>query len=456
VAPLVVRLGAAPAPIDALFRFAGWPEPRLLHSAAGQHPLSRYSFFSADPVSTIAANAAEWPQTRDRIRGPLANPSPAIDALPPFQGGWLGWFGYELGSAFDDVGRHPDQPLPIHDLVLGLHDWVIAWDHLRDEAWLISTGIDANGHRDDERAAQRADIVLRQLQSPAAESAEPMGDSKSVETDHADFSATGYQQAVAQVIEHVLAGDIFQANLAQRFTLQYSGDPLRLYRQLAMHAPAPMGAYMQHGTITVASASPERFLQFDAATRRVETRPIKGTRPRDRDPNRDVAASAALLASEKDRAENVMIVDLLRNDLSRVCVPGTVRAPEICALESHATVHHLVSTVVGQLRPECDAIDLIAATFPGGSITGAPKLRAMEIIRELEPVARGVYSGAIGWIGLDGSMDTSIAIRTITLANDLASVHAGGGITALSVPVEEYQETLDKAAAPIAAIRAAR
>ncbi|HEY8061307.1 MAG TPA: anthranilate synthase component I family protein, partial [Gemmatimonadales bacterium] len=204
----------------------------------------------------------------------------------------------------------------------------------------------------------------------------------------------------------------------------------------------------------VISASPERFLRLDPVTRHVETRPIKGTRPRRDDPEDDARLARELQASEKDQAENVMIVDLLRNDLARVCERGTVRVPVLNAVESHPTVHHLVSTVTGTLRASCDAFDLLAATFPGGSITGAPKLRAMSIIRDLEPVARGVYSGCIGWIGFDGGMDTSIAIRTVVLAEGMATFHAGGGITAQSDPADEYRETLDKARALAAAVTA--
>jgi para-aminobenzoate synthetase component 1 len=217
-----------------------------------------------------------------------------------------------------------------------------------------------------------------------------------------------------------------------------------------------MGALIAHDDAHVLSASPERFLRFDAATRRVETRPIKGTRPRDINRARDRELATGLLASAKDRAENVMIVDLMRNDLSRVCTAGSVRATGLCELDSHPTVHHLVSTVTGVMRPECDALDLLAAAFPGGSVTGAPKLRAMAIIAKLEPVVRGVYAGSVGWIGRDGSMDTSIAIRTITLRHGLASVHAGGAVTAPSDPESEYRETLDKARGLIAALGAVR
>jgi para-aminobenzoate synthetase component 1 len=255
------------------------------------------------------------------------------------------------------------------------------------------------------------------------------------------------------VIDYVVAGDIFQANLSQRFTTPFRGDALALYRALRRRAAGSHAAYLDRGRVQLCSMSPERFLQYDPVTRHVETRPIKGTRPRDHaDPGHDTSLAADLLTSAKDRAENVMIVDLLRNDLHRVCEADSVAVPSLCRLETHAAVHHLVSIVTGTLRPGLDALDLIAATFPGGSITGAPKLRAMDIIAELEPVARGAYSGAIGWIGHDGALDLNIAIRTVTLVDDVASVHAGGGITALSEPAAEYQETLDKAQALLDAL----
>ena len=243
-------------------------------------------------------------------------------------------------------------------------------------------------------------------------------------------------------------------NLSQRFTVPFAGTALALNREIGKRTAAPMAAYLQHDRVQVISASPERFLRFDPVTRQVETRPIKGTRPRRTDAADDARLARELQESDKDRAENVMIVDLLRNDLARVCKPGSVRVPVLNALESHPTVHHLVSTVTGVLRAECDALDLLAATFPGGSITGAPKLRAMSIINELEPVARGIYSGAIGWLGLDGAMDTSIAIRTVIIAGGIASFHAGGGITAQSDPADEFRETLDKARALTAAVTA--
>jgi para-aminobenzoate synthetase component 1 len=431
-------------------RFLDLPDPVLLESAAHEHSLSQYSFLAADPIDTINAKASEWRSVCERVRATLLAP-PVPDAhLPPFRGGWLGWFSYELGSAFDHIARHPNQPRPVADIALGLYDWVIAWNHALGHAWLISTGIDATGTADPQRARLRADAMLeRWTGSRSAGTGEAR---VAIALPRSDFGAEQYQTAVDRVIAYVLAGDIFQANLAQRFTTAFDRDPIMLYTELRRGTPAPMAAFLRRGDVSVVSASPERFIRLAMPSRQIETRPIKGTRPRHVDPEADRQLADELQHSEKDRAENVMIVDLMRNDLSRVCVPGSVKTPELCALESHPTVHHLVSTVTGELRPGHDALDVIAATFPGGSITGAPKLRAMEIIGELEPVARGVYAGSIGWIGLDGAMDTSIAIRTVTVSHGIATFHAGGGITASSIATDEYQESLDKARALIAAI----
>src|SRR5688572_31441638 len=262
------------------------------------------------------------------------------------------------------------------------------------------------------------------------------------------FTHRGYLDAVAKVREYIVAGDIFQANLSQRFQAPLREPPFALYRRLRRRNPAPFAAYLAFGDVTVLSASPERFLRLDP-DRQVETRPIKGTRPRGLGPMHDAALGRALAESEKDRAENVMIVDLLRNDLSRVCRPGTVRVPELFALEQHPTVHHLVSTVLGELEPGADAVDLVRAAFPGGSITGAPKVRAMEIIAELEPTRRGVYCGSIGYLSATGAMDTSIVIRTFLALRGQVYFQAGGGIVADSDPEQEYRETLDKARALI-------
>jgi para-aminobenzoate synthetase component 1 len=246
------------------------------------------------------------------------------------------------------------------------------------------------------------------------------------------------------VRDYIYAGDIFQANLSQRFEAPFSENPWAFYRRLRTRNAAPFAAFLDFPDAAILSASPERFLQVEVGGR-VETRPIKGTSPRGVGPEHDGALGAALIESAKDRAENLMIVDLMRNDLSRVCAPGSVRVPELFALERYATVHHLVSTVVGQLADGADALDLIRATFPGGSITGAPKVRAMEIIAELEPSQRGVYCGSIGYWSVTGALDTSIAIRTALALGNRLYFSAGGGVVADSRPDQEYRETLDKA-----------
>jgi len=253
------------------------------------------------------------------------------------------------------------------------------------------------------------------------------------------------------VIDYVFAGDIFQANLSQRLEAPLVGTPLELYRRLRHRNAAPFAAYLDFGDLAIASSSPERFLRVDPDGR-VETRPIKGTRPRGLSPEHDAALAQALVESGKDRAENVMIVDLLRNDLSRVCRPGSVRVPELFALEHYPTVHHLVSTVVGELAPAQGPVDVLRAAFPGGSITGAPKVRAMQIIAELEPTQRAVYCGSIGYLSRTGALDTSIVIRTYLVLGRDVYVQVGGGIVADSDPDEEYQETLDKARGLVVAL----
>ena len=370
----------------------------------------------------------------------------------------MGWLSYELGRTFDQMPLAEPDPFEVPDVSLGLYDWVIAWDHRAAKCWLISTGIDADGAHHEGRASARAAELMARIAAPLTDSPDTARAASAMALEtlppwlHADFTPAEYRAAVASVIEYILAGDIFQANLTQRFTAPFSGDPLRLLAAVERTAPAPLGAYLRHDEVQLFSASPERFLRYDPRSRTVETRPIKGTRRRDAEPRRDADLARELAASEKDRAENVMIVDLLRNDLSRVCEAGSVTVEALCRLESHATVHHLVSVITGRLRAGNDAFDLLAAAYPGGSVTGAPKLRAMAILAELERVRRGIYCGAIGWLGLDGGLDFNLAIRTIIVKDGVAAIHAGGGVTARSDPEEEYRETLDKARALIAAL----
>jgi para-aminobenzoate synthetase component 1 len=486
-APLIEPLGQTAEPGEVCTRFLDLPYLLFLDSAC-MHPrigeaqqLDQFSFLTADPSTVVRSKGfttevMHRPESTWRtIPGDALSaarkllppePLPSISGLPPFQGGLAGYIGYDWGAVLERLPAPQYDDLAIPDVMLGLYDWVIAWDHHLGTAWLISTGLPERGIGRERRARERMNEVRARLAGrtggPAdwrtgagAKGREGTAPAPSYPVEgingaaqiglRSTFTHRGYLDAVARVREYIIAGDIFQANLSQRFQTASSGAPFDLYRRLRRRNPAPFSAYLDFGELQVLSASPERFLRLDGERRQVETRPIKGTRPRGLGPMHDAALGRALAESEKDRAENVMIVDLLRNDLSRVCRPGTVRVPELFALEHHPTVHHLVSTVVGELDPRADAVDLIRAAFPGGSITGAPKVRAMEIIAELEPTRRGVYCGAIGYISASGSMDTSIVIRTYLAIRGQLYFQAGGGIVADSDPELEYRETLDKA-----------
>ncbi|HET9132916.1 MAG TPA: aminodeoxychorismate synthase component I [Gemmatimonadales bacterium] len=465
--PLLDELHPVPDPLDLLARVRGASHVAWLDAAADHDDLGRVSVLAWDPVATVTLAAAQWAAQRDALRTTLGHVTHEPEG-PAFQGGWIGWLGYELGAAFDAQPIATRNDLDLPDGELALYDLAVVWDHATGRAWLVSTGIDADGLPDATRAATRraaARATLAQSPVPGGARTAPsrarQGGALHAFHDAppglvSDFTAESYRAAVRLVIDGILEGEIFQANLSWRATAPFAGDPLALYQAMRRRAPAALGAFLEQPTRQVLSVSPERFLAFDATTRRVETRPIKGTRPRDADPARDAALAADLAGSAKDRAENVMIVDLLRNDLARVAETGTVAVPALCRLESHAAVHHLTSIVTAVVRPEHDALDLLAATFPGGSITGAPKLRAMAMLATLEPVIRGPYCGAIGWLGLDGSLALSVAIRTLTVTDGTVAIHAGGGITALSEPIAEYEETLDKARALVAAVAEVR
>jgi para-aminobenzoate synthetase component I len=475
--PLVEPLGRTADPAEICARFLDLPYVLFLDSAATQHADAAYSFLSADPAAVVRSKGAVTEVQRgaggwievpgDGLAAARALlPTDRLDAvsgLPPFQAGLAGYIGYDWGAVLERLPRPRYDDLALPDMILGLYDWVIAWDHRIGSAWLISSGLpEVNGARE-RRARERMDMVRERLGrrsgsitagysgsrdrvgEPAPSYPVPsIRDAERIGL-RSTFTRTGYLDAVRRVREYILAGDIFQANLSQRFQSHWSDSPYELYQRLRHRNPAPFAAYLGFGDVAVLSASPERFLRLDQDGGQIETRPIKGTRPRGLGPMHDAALGRALAESQKDRAENVMIVDLLRNDLSRVCRAGTVRVPELFALEHHPTVHHLVSTVVGEIEPGKGAVELIRAAFPGGSITGAPKVRAMEIIAELEPTQRGVYCGSIGYISSTGAMDTSIVIRTYVALDRQVYFQAGGGIVADSDPELEYSETLDKA-----------
>ena len=436
-------------PIEAASRLVGWQGLCVLDSSMPHPDLGRYSYVAVDPfgIFTSRGTRAFWngapedgePLVALRARLALFR-AENIAGLPPFQGGAIGAFAYEFGWALENR-MVPARPLG-DDIHLAFYDVVLAFDHRDRRCWLISSGFPAS--EPDERATRakvRLEAVAERLRltSNVAHPAAPEIAWRPTQ------SRDAYCASVETVKAYIRAGDIYQANIAQRFVASMPAGVRTwdLYRVLRVANPAPFAAYLDCGSRTILSSSPELFLRTDGLS--VETRPIKGTARRSADPAADRAAARSLLASRKDRAENVMIVDLLRNDLSRVCTSESVAVPRLCDLETYAGLHHLVSSVTGTLRDGTDALALLAASFPGGSITGAPKLRAMEIIAEIEGGARGVYCGAIGAIGFDGDMALNIAIRTIVADGGALELRVGGGITMLSEPDVEYEETLTKA-----------
>ncbi len=362
---------------------------------------------------------------------------PTVKTGATFAGGAVGYWGYDLTRT--DAHLQP-RAQAVPEMMIGLYDWAILVDHRAKTSKLVS-------HAVLPRTRENWDALKASFNAVASNA-----DSKPFVVNGrpaANFSHAGYHQAIDRIHQYIRAGDCYQVNLSQRFQVPVTGDAWTAYLKLREISPAPFMAFMQlpdmeRQQFQILSNSPERFLQTDGE--HVETRPIKGTRPRDPDALRDAANARELLDSIKDRAENLMIVDLLRNDIGKVCCTGSVRADTLFQLQSFANVHHLVSIVTGKLKHTATAVDLLQACFPGGSITGAPKLRAMQIIDELEPDTRGVYCGAIGYIGFDGQMDTNIAIRTAVVQNGDFTYYAGGGVVIDSVPENEYQETLNKAA----------
>lgn len=410
----------------------------FLDSALTTVAWGRYSYIAFDPWR-IMRSTADDPLTLEQLRLEYEQYSLETYAdLPPFQGGMAGYFSYEFGATLEVIPRAPNDDLAVPDFMVGFYDVVVAFDHEQRQAWIFSSGL-PSGHPNvaEDRLKEVKDLLLDDNIHPW----EVPFQSGNL---YSPFDSHSYPPLVQKVIDYIYAGDIYQANLTRRYQTHYSGDPFNLYRRLRERNPAPFAAYLNDENHVIASASPERFLKLNHGL--VETKPIKGTARRDLgDPDRDQQLATDLRNSEKDCAENLMIVDLMRNDLSRVCLPGSVEVPKLLDVETYATVHHLVSTVTGRLDHHKTALDLLVSTFPGGSITGAPKIRAMEIIADLEPTCRGVYCGSIGFIGFDGAMDLNIAIRTFVLTDDILTFQVGGGIVADSDPVAEYEETLTKA-----------
>ncbi|MBN2026568.1 MAG: aminodeoxychorismate synthase component I [Actinobacteria bacterium] len=450
-----VELTDAPA-MEAIFdRLAAKPYSCFLDSSLAMERLGRYSFIGFDPhlVLTTRGLDCRWWRRGGGVSETHENPFNALrtalneyrledgaEGLPPFLGGGMGYLAYELGRYLEKLPEAAVDDLGLPELCFAFYDRVLAHDYREERTWLAAV------HPEDPAAVLEEAQRALEAEPPAYSPPQHVGEARFV----SNFSREEYMQAVRKVKEYIFAGDIYQANLSQRFQANLREHPWMLYRRLRRLNAAPFAAYFNVVDGQVCSSSPERFVKGEG--RRVETRPIKGTRGRSDDLAEDQRLAEELLASAKDRAELSMIVDLERNDLGRVCEYGSVEVEEHAVIEHYATVHHLVSTVVGNLHPDRDVVDLLKASLPGGSITGAPKIRSMEVIDELEPTARSVYTGNIGYLGYNGKYDLNIAIRTIIVKGDTAYFQVGGGIVADSDPEDEYQETLDKGKAIFAAL----
>ncbi len=458
--PLVRRLPSGFSLSDAFARLATLPGCLWLDSASrgptdkiGGHKLGRYSFLTAQPVRSLTASPEDrdpWPELR---RWCETLPTCDEAGLPPFQGGIAGLIGYEAGAWLEPVGLAQQNDLPTPALSLGLYDWTIAVDHQYENAWLISQGFSEDLVPDPQIAADRADWVMSLLESDADDDQVPQRNVQGETTGDvsSNFTSEQFQSSVSEIVRGIHDGDSFQVNLAQRLSCVSSEHPAELYQRLRKANPAPFAGYYSAAiaeqasddVFAVLSSSPEGFLKVRGRT--VETRPIKGTIKRTGNEADDRRLGQVLHESEKDRAENVMIVDLMRNDLSRVCDDHSVQVAQLCEVERYQFVQHLVSVVTGRLATGLNVVDLLAACFPGGSVTGAPKIEAMRTIARLEPHRRGPYCGSLGYISCSGSADFNILIRTITAAHGHLQIPVGGGITARSNPAAEEAETWAKA-----------
>ena len=436
----------------------------LLDSGMDGHGLGRFSFVGCQPFTVLRSRGREvWVEDASgNVEKVTGDPLTVLGGLlaryrvgpglwpKPFPGGAVGYLGYDLGRNLERLPSRAKDDLGLPEAYLGFYDTIAVFDHHTGRCHLVSTGypeLDPTPRR--ERARERLSSLRELLSTPPPPRYPGCGPCTAGELS-SNFTRQGYEQAVETAREYIAAGDIFQVNLSQRYEAPLRIPPWELYLKLRELNPAPFAAYLNFKDAIVASASPELFLKLRGD--RVETRPMKGTRPRGATPEEDEAQAGELVSSVKDRAENVMIVDLERNDIGRVCRFGSVKVRELFTLEKYATVFQLTSTVEGRLREGLRAVDLLRAAFPGGSVTGAPKVRAMEIIDELEPTRRGPYTGAIGYIGFDGDMELNIAIRTFVIKDGRVYFQVGGAVVYDSSPRAEYQETLDKAKALMQAL----
>ena len=454
-------------PISAYLRLRDLPQPFLLESVEGGEKLARYSFLGAQPRLTLKAfpthvEVAEGHATRrsavdplEAARAILQKYRPVVDpSLPRFYGGLVGWFGYDLVRTIEHLPNRPpdDRGLPICSLQLA--DAVMIFDHLRHRIRIVANAFVEEGAERAYRGARtRIEEWLDRLGRPLPEPPEATGPLPTLAV-RSNMTREQYVAAVRRCKEYIYAGDAFQIVLSQRFAGEVGAlDPFTVYRALRTINPSPFMFFLESGEAALVGASPELLVRLEGDL--VEMRPIAGTRRRGLTEDEDRQLAAELLADEKERAEHVMLVDLTRNDIGRIARYGTVQVSELMAIERYSHVMHIVSNVHGRLAPGRDAIDVLRAVFPHGTVSGAPKVRAMEILDELEPTARGPYAGAVGYVGFGGALDTCIGIRTLVIKDGLAYAQAGGGIVADSDPSAEYDETINKAKVLIRAIEAA-
>lgn len=448
-----------------LFRlFKKEPHVSFLDSGMDKQKLGRFSFLCFDPFLIFRSQNDHIQITGKDKTEELNDCNPFYilkgllnryklnteDTYIPFTGGAVGYFAYDLCRYLEEVPSNALDDLNISDCHILFYDVVIIFDHLKDKTYIASCGFpELERERRIKRSRERLEDIKKRIMDASAPSKEDRQEEVSYKEAPliSNFKKEEYISAIKRVKEYIARGDVYQVNLSQRFSCGIGLSPNALFERLRRINPAPFSAYLDCGDVKIVSASPERFLCLRG--RKIHTRPIKGTRPRGDDSIEDEILKIELLKSAKDTAEHIMIVDLERNDLGRICEYGTVLPTEFITLETYSTVFHLVSTVNGIVREDVDAIDCLINCFPGGSITGAPKIRSMEIIDQLEPTKRSVYTGSIGYIGFNGNMDTSIVIRTFIIKDKRAYFQVGGGIVADSDPEMEYQETLDKAKALI-------
>ena len=463
---IVEKIGGSRLNGADIFRtLQGYPYPFFLDSSLPGERLGRFSFLGCEPFLIFKckkdAVILEWADgKKETFR---SNPFLALkeifkryrcenpDKRLPFVSGGVGYFSYDMKDFTEELPDTADDDLRLPDCIMGFYDVVIIHDNIEGSAYISSSGLPFTALKRRRRQAERLDEFKDRLRNRPSDTA-AFSSRGAPGRLQSNFSKSGYMKIIKEAKEYIRKGDIYQVNLSQRFRAAIDMRPCDLYLKLREVSPAPFASYLGFGDVAILSSSPERFLLKRGNY--IETRPIKGTRPRGKNAEADLALEQELKNSIKDNAEHIMIVDLERNDLGKICDYGSVRLSGHAVIEKYENVFHMVSTVSGTLRKGTGPVDCLLATFPGGSITGAPKVRSMEIIEELEPLKRSIYTGAIGYISFDGNMDTSIVIRTLVVKDDTAYFSVGGGIVADSDPESEYQETLDKAAGLIRALSA--